>query len=163
MFGAILTTLREYWSLCGLFTRVLIATQVAVNIAQRVWCKNDNHEIAVNFGCSLYRLVNKHQYHRIVTSEFTHYGVFHLVINMFAALMWGITTERRYGTLFYAFVNVWLALIAQFFSFCINYTLVFLVPERLAYDELLIRIRMGYSNVLFGILTLECLQPGDPY
>ena len=82
---------------------------------------------------------------------------------MFAALMWGITTERRYGTLFYAFVNIWLALIAQFFSFCINYTLVFLVPERLAYDELLIRIRMGYSNVLFGILTLECLQPGDPY
>jgi membrane associated rhomboid family serine protease len=155
--GVILTALREYWSLCGIFTRVLIATQVAVNVAQRVWFKNDVYEIAVAFGFTLFNLLYKQEYYRIVTSEFTHYGVFPLVINMSAALMWGITAERRYGTIFYAFVNIWLALISQFFSFCIKYALVFLVPEWLVKAELLLRISMGYSNVLFGILTLECL------
>lgn len=44
----------------------------------------------------------EHQYWRLLTALFLHYGALHLVVNMFALLMLGPALERQIGSAFFA-------------------------------------------------------------
>ena len=79
-------------------------------------------------------------------------------------MIFGITMEKRFGTLFFAVLNVWAILISNGLHLVYIWLRVYILPENLGGGsiEQLSVFGIGYSAVLFGILMLECIS-GDKH
>ena len=79
-------------------------------------------------------------------------------------MIFGITMEKRFGTLFFAAINVWAILISNGLHLLYIWLRVYALPLKLgggSVDQLSV-FGIGYSAVLFGILMLECIS-GDKH
>ena len=79
-------------------------------------------------------------------------------------MIFGITMEKRFGTLFFAAINIWAILISNGLHLLYIWLRVYILPEEIGggSTEQLSVFGIGYSAVLFGILMLECLS-GDKH
>ena len=70
--------------------------------------------------------------------------------------------EPLYGTLFYAAVNAWLAVVSNCEALLFRHAMIYWMPRRLgAGAKYITTCSVGYSNVLFGLLTVGCCQGGQ--
>lgn len=109
-------------------------------------------------------MIFEYQFYRIVTSEFTHGNLSHIIFNASTLIIFGVEVEKVYGTFFYATLHFWLMVLSQFFDIWFQFAMVYWVPDfaggrNLAY---LSTCNVGYSNILFGVLMLFAFT-GDTY
>ena len=109
-------------------------------------------------------MIFEYQFYRIVTSEFTHGNLSHIIFNASTLIIFGVEVEKVYGTFFYATLHFWLMVLSQFFDIWFQFAMVYWVPDfaggrNLAY---LSTCGVGYSNILFGVLMLFAFT-GDTY
>ena len=78
--------------------------------------------------------------------------------------IFGYTIEKRFGTLFFTVINIWMMLISNGLHILYIYLRVYVLPLNLGGGaiEQLSTFGIGYSAILFGILMLECLS-GDKH
>ena len=76
-----------------------------------------------------------HQFYRLVTSEFTHGNLGHIVMNMLCFLMFGRTMEKLYGTAYYACINIFLGLVSNLISLALNYFMAYSLPKTAAVHQ----------------------------
>lgn len=96
----------------------------------------------------------------MVTAEFTHGSTIHLLFNSAAILGLGHQLESLYGTYFYAALNAWLMILSQALSLLFRYIMLEWVPRAMGghkYDKMMV-CSVGYSNILFGLLTIGALH-----
>ena len=74
--------------------------------------------------------------------------------------IFGYTIEKRFGTLFFAAINIWMMFISTAIHILYIYIRVYVLPTNLGGGaiELLSEFGIGYSAILFGILMLECIS-----
>jgi len=101
-------------------------------------------------------VIFEYQFYRIVTSEFTHGNLSHIIFNSSTLIIFGVEVEKVYGTLFYATLHLWLMVLSQFFDIWFQFAMVYWVPDFAGGRDLayLSTCGVGYSNVLFGVLML---------
>lgn len=94
-----------------------------------------------------------------MTAEFTHGNAAHILFNSCAILIFGQQLEPLYGTLFYSALNAWLALASNGLALLFRHAMIYWVPKQLGGDiKYMMTCSVGYSNVLFGLLTIGCFQ-----
>jgi len=91
------------------FTLVISAVDIIVLVAEIVY-NNGFESLSVNpwlgpsaqtliiFGAKDTPLIRQGQFWRFITPMFLHAGVFHLLMNLFAQIIFGIDIEARFGT-----------------------------------------------------------------
>lgn len=142
-----------------MFSRVVLIVCFSVLIAQYAYFRDFNGG-AGNFGICYSPVVSSGQIYRIVTSEFTHGSIMHILFNSSAIIGFGQQLESIYGTLFFAILNIWLMLISNSLSLLYHHAMIFWMPVSMGGRDLrwMVNCSVGYSNILFGVLMLGCLQ-----
>ena len=116
------------------------------------------------FGFNYGAIVESHQYYRILSSTLSHQGVAHILFNMCWMAIFGYTIEKRFGTLFFAVINIWIMFLSTAMHLVYFHLRVYVLPVELGGGaiDLLWQFAIGYSAILFGILMLECIS-GERY
>ena len=120
------------------------------------FCENEYELERSQFSISLWPIINKHQYYRMITHYFFHFGFFHLLIDMIFLFNLCKIIEKQIGTLFtLAFISQALLLIS-----CIYLIMFFFIKHFLRLFSLSsynFRINFlsecGMSPLLFAIYT----------
>ncbi len=76
---------------------------VAMGIAGLGWFDPDPERM-LSWGADYWPLTTSGQWYRLVTSAFLHFGVIHLMMNMYALFSVGLLAERFYGNRFFAVI-----------------------------------------------------------
>ena len=150
--------IKKFWQDIGIFTKVIFIVNLASftvqNAVDRLYYKRDPffEKIAL---CPT-GVLDENQWYRFLTSEITHGSVGHILTNMCMFLVWGTNLEKHYGTIFYAFLNVWISILSNLMSLGVILIQTYWVPSVLhgGYKNLQ-TCAVGYSNILFGIMMLE--------
>ena len=146
-----------------MFSRMVLIVCFTSMIAQYAFFRDFNGG-AGNFGICYSPVVDSGQIYRVVTSEFTHGSIMHILFNSSAIVAFGQQIESIYGTLFFAILNIWLMLISQALSLLSHHAMIFWMPVSVGgHDQKwMISCSVGYSNILFGVLMIGSLQ-GSKY
>ena len=83
------------------------------------------------FGFNYGAIVDSHQYYRILSSVLSHQGLAHILFNMCWMAIFGYTIEKRFGTLFFAVINIWMMLISNGLHILYIYLRVYVLPVKL--------------------------------
>lgn len=88
-------------------TLVLIAINIIVFILLEINGSTENIEYMLNHGAAFHKYIfEKHEYYRLITCVFMHFGISHLLNNMVALWILGIEAERYYGRLKYSVIYI---------------------------------------------------------
>lgn len=90
-------------------TRALVVTNVVIFLAMLVagaGVMASNPEVHVRWGSNYGPLTAAGEWWRLATSMFLHFGVIHLLFNMWVLNAYGVITERLYGSARFLFVYV---------------------------------------------------------
>ena len=80
-----------------LWTYILIAANIVVYLALEATGGSENANNLVRFGANYAPLVTQGQYWRLLTANFLHIGVLHILFNMYALYILGRETEPVFG------------------------------------------------------------------
>lgn len=148
----------------GVYGRFAILLNTLIFIYQQAFMGGNQIRIALAFGFNYEAIIGAHQYYRILTAAFSHEGFGHIFFNMCALVMFSISQEKPYGSLFFALLNMVILLMCSSIKLMYDHIRIFWLP--LGYGggsfEDLNTYGYGYSGILFGLLTLWCLT-GDSY
>ena len=97
-------------SLTGLYTRFLLLLIGIIYIGQH--CLEPDSYVA-KYALILAPIQKDKQYYRLLSSELTHGNFAHLLFNSTTLWLVGIDLERRYGTAFFAALNVMIGLLSD--------------------------------------------------
>jgi len=110
---------------------------------------HSRNQILYQFGLSYYGLVRDYRLYQLVTSPFFHANLEHLVFNMLSLWFLGPRLERAIGRSSYVVLSAVSSLAAS-----IGF---------LAFDAGRGSVAMGYSGVIFGLLTAHAVMwPDQP-
>lgn len=91
------------------------------------------------------------QWYRLLSSSFTHGGIFHIGMNMMSLMQLGPSLEFKFGTLPYLFMTLWTIVTNGVLYVSISW-----LAGALSGDESwLVHSGVGYSGVLFTLAMLE--------
>lgn len=80
-----------------LWTPVLLAINVLVWLTMSLLGGTENPAVLVLFGAKYNPLIAAGQYWRLITANFIHIGLMHLLFNTYALFSFGTAVERRFG------------------------------------------------------------------
>merc|ERR1719329_306249 len=92
----------EFFSSVPIFSRIIIVINVAVFIFQWVMSYSLN-----DFAISPHMVIDNQEYYRIISSAFTHNGIFHIGMNMMAMFQMGPAVENHFGSTMFLFITTW--------------------------------------------------------
>lgn len=78
-------------------TLVLIAVNVILFLMETIAGGSNRTEVALQFGAQYTPYVKEGQYYRLFTSMFLHFGVYHLLLNMYALSVLGPAVDYVCG------------------------------------------------------------------
>ena len=82
-------------------TVVLILINIAVFLMETVAGGSTNTDVAIRFGAQYSPYVKRGQWWRLITSMFMHFGIMHLIFNMYSLYSLGSAAEYMLGGLRY--------------------------------------------------------------
>lgn len=82
-----------------LWTYVLLALNTLVWLAMTALGGSEDIRILVLFGAKYQPLIVAGEYWRLLTANFLHIGILHLLMNSYALYLFGLQVERRFGRL----------------------------------------------------------------
>ncbi len=82
-----------------LWTYVLLALNALVWLAMTALGGSEDIRILVLFGAKYQPLIVSGEYWRLLTANFLHIGILHLLMNSYALYLFGLQVERRFGRL----------------------------------------------------------------
>lgn len=129
-------------------TGVCILTYIVQLVAWR-------NSIALG-GLSAYLVVQKFQLWRVVTYCILHGNIAHLLLNMIALLQLGFLMENRMGPVFFLKAIGLVNLIATVLYCAMCYALDLTLSQSLFINT----ITIGFSGILFGLLSIESIRGG---
>ena len=80
-----------------MFTYILIAANVVMFLVETMMGGSTNTDVAIRAGALYSPLVAQGEYWRLFTSMFLHFGMMHLLFNMYALYVAGRNVELVYG------------------------------------------------------------------
>ena len=78
---------------------------------------------------SYFEVVEMKQYYRVVTSALSHAENLHIFMNMLTFAYFGEQCEKIYGTVFFAFLNLWCLIIGVTFTLGYKYVMINVVYQ----------------------------------
>lgn len=95
------------WKKHGQITAFLIIVNIGIFLLMEILGSTEDVEFMLNFGASYYPyIVGKSEYFRLFTCMFLHFGIMHLMNNMFMLFVMGDIFERFAGKIIYIIVYV---------------------------------------------------------
>ncbi|NLT74861.1 MAG: rhomboid family intramembrane serine protease [Chloroflexi bacterium] len=82
-----------------LWTYILLGINALVWLAMTLAGGSENTLILVIFGAKYQPLIAAGEYWRLLTANFLHIGIVHLLMNSYALYLFGLQVERRFGRL----------------------------------------------------------------
>ena len=128
-------------------TTVLILINVALFLLETKDGGSTNHAVALKYGALYPPYVLQGQYYRLFTSMFLHFGVYHLLFNMYALSVIGPAVDYVCGTVIFLVVYIGSGLLGN--------------AATMFFDQKTGRNNMsaGASGCIFGLLG-ACLVLG---
>lgn len=139
--------------LFGVITPVLVLINVVIYIISSMNMDNDGWSFIIsNLADNLDAVVNRHQYYRIITSMFVHFGITHIVSNMIILVALGARIENLIGKvgmllsyLITGTVASIVSLVSTYISYCLgNITII----------DIKYQYSAGASGAIFGLMGI---------
>ncbi len=132
------------------FTYILITINVLLFVITTFLGFVINSNIlALDFlGGSVFQYILQGQIFRLVTANFLHANIFHILLNMYALYILGSIIENEYSSKALFVMYIFTAIAGSFVSFFINYLLVSIGFK----DPNIYIVGVGASTALFGIM-----------
>ena len=124
-------------------TSVLILVNIGFFLLETVNGGSTRTGVALKYGALYGPYVKKGEYYRIFTSMFLHFGVLHLLLNMYALSVLGPAVDRACGTFVY--------LAVYFIAGAAGNALTLYFEARMA-DRRRPAVSAGASGCIFGLL-----------
>lgn len=130
----------------GLFSIILIAINAAVFVLQWVM----SYGLGV-FAISPKTVIDDQEYYRIVSSAFTHSGIFHIGMNMMAFFQLGVGVENTFGSVQFLLITTWAILLSGILYVSSLWCLSVMFNE----PSWMQTSAVGYSGILFTYAMVE--------
>jgi rhomboid protease GluP len=79
-------------------TTILIIINIGIFLLETKDGGSTNRDVALKYGAQYQPLIRQGQYYRLFTAMFLHFGVYHLLFNMYALsainLIYGLSSKR---------------------------------------------------------------------
>ena len=139
---------RELLSSTPLSTLVFMTLNIGIFlILQLVLDLDLNH-----FTMSPRKVVQQHEFYRIITSCIFHVNLMHIGMNMLSTFAVSSSVEKRLGTVTHFLSTLWAMLLTGIIYISIAYLWMLLSGRK----DLILRQSVGFSGILFHMSVLEC-------
>lgn len=109
-----------------------------------------------DFTMNPYRVLFMHEYYRIISSAFFHGNLMHIGMNMLSFMALGKSLEKCFGTLWITITILWSIVLTSSIEMLIAFAAYMIGSE-----DLMNQHSLGFSAVLFHLLTLESYRSPD--
>jgi membrane associated rhomboid family serine protease len=103
------------------------------------------------FAISPALVINRQEYYRIISSAFTHSGIFHIGMNMMAMMQLGPAVEKTFGSLVFLLITAWAIVLAG----GLYVTSLWAMSDMFDEPSWMNVNAVGYSGILFTYSLVE--------